>query len=736
LVLSVDLTGAGFYRAYLDGELFHTHTKPAVDSDYALDPAQILLFADNDGENQPLSIGMAAVFSKALSAQEAQALGGPGVALISDSGNEPPAVAIAAAGSETASTGVVGSYSFTATDPDDDSVQVQADWGDGSFSSWSGFAAPGTPQSLSHSWSMPGTFQVRARARDVQGAISPWVNIQTVTVTGPPVVTFLTQPYLQNMGTDRMVVMWETVEDVPLSLHFGLPGSAGDTVTGERVASGGGTYFHRALLNDLQPGTEYGYQVTYESAGLTPTALFRTAPSEWKDFTFGALGDVQTTNGGTWQADPWEPAKIMLQDMLNRGAAFGLALGDLAQDGNSYTNTRNSFLNRWAAVFGPQRPFYVSWGNHDGNSPTHPLRLAADMPSRWQTADSASTRTPGYGNFTFSHSGVFFVSLEYFQTHNKTADDPTNDLTNGWLDAVLSSPDAQAARFRIVAVHVPPYCERWINGNANLRAQLVPRLEQYHVDLCMSGHMHGYERGRINGVQYVVSGCGSYLDFTEPLVANWSATTDDGLWLGGHNSVPGQYARQSANGVLGAPQPIVGGLFHGYSQITVRERYMRLDQHGFNADGSYIGILDTIEFGGPDPGPDSDGDGMRDVWELANGLNPNIATGVNGPDGDLDGDGRTNYQELLAGTAANNPASFFAAQLASATPTEMLLVWSSVPGKRYRIQTSENMSLWTPLQDGNGSTLVIDASPGTTTSHAVPTAGHPRRFARVEVVAE
>jgi hypothetical protein len=237
-------------------------------------------------------------------------------------------------------------------------------------------------------------------------------------------------------------------------------------------------------------------------------------------------------------------------------------------------------------------------------------------------------------------------------------------------------------------------------------------------------------------VQYVVTGCGSYLDFPETLVANWSATTDDGLWLGGHNSVPGQYARQSANGVLGPPEPIVGGLFHGYSEITVRGGYMRLDQHGFNADGSYIGILDTIEFGGPDPGPDTDGDGMRDPWELANGLDPNIATGVNGPDGDLDGDGQTNYQEMLAGTAANDPTSVFRAQVAAVNPGEMLLVWSSVPGKRYRIQTSEDLTQWTPLHDGNGSALVIDASPGTTTSHAVPTAGQARRFARVEVVAD
>jgi autotransporter-associated beta strand protein len=53
---------------------------------------------------------------------------------------------------------------------------------------------------------------------------------------------------------------------------------------------------------------------------------------------------------------------------------------------------------------------------------------------------------------------------------------------------------------------------------------------------------------------------------------------------------------------------------------------------------------------------DTDGDEMTDLYEISNGLDPNDATGVNGKDGNLDGDFATNYQEFLAGTAANNAA--------------------------------------------------------------------------------
>ena len=50
---------------------------------------------------------------------------------------------------------------------------------------------------------------------------------------------------------------------------------------------------------------------------------------------------------------------------------------------------------------------------------------------------------------------------------------------------------------------------------------------------------------------------------------------------------------------------------------------------------------------------DSDGDGLPDEWEIAYGLDPDLATGDDGPDGDPDIDGLGNLHEHQFGTAPN-----------------------------------------------------------------------------------
>ena len=90
------------------------------------------------------------------------------------------------------------------------------------------------------------------------------------------------------------------------------------------------------------------------------------------------------------------------------------------------------------------------------------------------------------------------------------------------------------------------------------------------------------------------------------------------------------------------------------------------------------------------PELDADGDSLPDEWEVANGLNPAVATGEDGAQGDPDHDGLTNLEEYLAGT---NPREVTVVFVAVAVVDDQLrLEFNVAAGKAYVVQSSAGLS--------------------------------------------
>ncbi len=70
----------------------------------------------------------------------------------------------------------------SASDPDGDSVSVQVDFGDGSPLHWSNYQPSGSEITFYHSWSNPGSYSIRAKAKDVIGKQSDWSDPVTVEI--------------------------------------------------------------------------------------------------------------------------------------------------------------------------------------------------------------------------------------------------------------------------------------------------------------------------------------------------------------------------------------------------------------------------------------------------------------------------------------------------------------------------------------------------------------------------
>ena len=102
----------------------------------------------------------------------------------------------------------------------------------------------------------------------------------------------------------------------------------------------------------------------------------------------------------------------------------------------------------------------------------------------------------------------------------------------------------------------------------------------------------------------------------------------------------------------------------------------------------------------PNPGPaagnpDSDGDGMPDLWELLYGL----SVGVNDAASDLDGDGASNLNEYLSGTVPNDPNSFLRLMIVGAGPA--VLQFNAGDGRTYTIEYKNTLNApsWSKLTD-------------------------------------
>jgi hypothetical protein len=94
---------------------------------------------------------------------------------------------------------------------------------------------------------------------------------------------------------------------------------------------------------------------------------------------------------------------------------------------------------------------------------------------------------------------------------------------------------------------------------------------------------------------------------------------------------------------------------------------------------------------------DTDGDGMPDVWEIANGTDPN----VNDANSDPDHDGMSNWQEYLAGTSPTNAASVFRFENAALSGTNLVLNFTAISNHSYTIQFLPAMGggVWQKWQD-------------------------------------
>ena len=85
-------------------------------------------------------------------------------------------------------TGKMYHFSFMSTDPEEDAIYYYIDWGDDTHSGWVGPYASGETCDASHTWTEPGGYEVRAKAKDVYNVESDWSEPHAITIIEGPIL--------------------------------------------------------------------------------------------------------------------------------------------------------------------------------------------------------------------------------------------------------------------------------------------------------------------------------------------------------------------------------------------------------------------------------------------------------------------------------------------------------------------------------------------------------------------
>jgi len=295
-------------------------------------------------------------------------------------------------------------------------------------------------------------------------------------------------PYLQTGTPDGMIVRWRT--DLPTSSTVAF-GDAPDNLTANESDSALVTD-HIVPINGLTPGTKYYYAVgtpTEVMAGGDTSHFFWTSPpvGTRKPTRAWILGDSGTANAnaravrdgyyaftGARQTDLW------------------LMLGDNAYPDGTDAQYQDAVFDMYPGML-RRSVLWPTIGNHDAHASSSGTQSGPyfDMFSLPAQAEAGGRVSGTEAYYSFDYANIHFVVLD---------SEDSNRLPIAPMLVWLQQDLASTAQEWIIAFwHHPPYSKGSHDSDTELnlvemRQYAVPILDQYGVDLTLTGHSHSYER--------------------------------------------------------------------------------------------------------------------------------------------------------------------------------------------------------------------------------------------------
>lgn len=310
-------------------------------------------------------------------------------------------------------------------------------------------------------------------------------------------------PYLQQVGTDRAVVVWGTdkdavswVETAPDdSMHFYACDRPRyyDTKLGRKNIG----RIHRVKINGLTPGTTYRYRIFSQEVTenntsqvcygpVASTDVFRADPLQFttldnskQSVRFKVINDIH--------GDTTRLARLVKGAGEDAAPDFVIYNGDMVSNMDNEKQVMDGFVNKSVELFASERPFYLVRGNHEGRG------VFAE-----KYMDYFPTET-GEPYYAFRQGPIFFVVLdggedkpdsdiEYFGLNRM---DDYREAQAEWLKGIVSSQEFIDTPYKVAIVHVPPIGGTW-HGTLHANKVFMPVLNDADIDIMLCGHLHSH----------------------------------------------------------------------------------------------------------------------------------------------------------------------------------------------------------------------------------------------------
>lgn len=303
--------------------------------------------------------------------------------------------------------------------------------------------------------------------------------------------------------SNSQAVTWRTDRSVQRALaqiavaeengHDIRPTEIEATTTPFSSELGGEVCYHSVNFTGLLPGTTYAYRVG-DGDVWTEWFHFRTASPNPEPFSFIYFGDAQADIKTYW-------SRVFHQAFRHAPyAAFTLHAGDLinrAENDEQWGEWFNApgWVN--ASV-----PVIATPGNHEYSRDRHAESGSPRLSSFWQPQFTFPQNGPEgvkESCYYIDYQGVRIISLNSNEKQEEQEQ---------WLRDLLSH---NPQKWTIVTFHHPIFSPKAGRDNEELRSLWKPVLDEFKVDLVLTGHDHTYARTHSEGTAYIVSVSGPKL---------------------------------------------------------------------------------------------------------------------------------------------------------------------------------------------------------------------------------